>query len=298
MATKNLFLKRDVKEKRALVNIEIDRYLPRKDEYPKQIHKALRHTLFAGGKRIRPYLLVNTYKIFSDENMKEVYKVAGVIEILHSYTLMHDDLPPIDNDDYRRGKKAAHIEHGENIALLAGDGLLVYAFKFLAEIDIDKSIKNQLLKELAQAAGHQGLIAGQIVDIESEGKDVSEKTLKYIHKNKTGKLINLAIRFGCYLANAPEEDRKNLEKYGEKIGLAFQIVDDILDIEGDKETLGKSVGKDKASQKATFPAIYGLQKSREKAKKLLDEAADLLKKYGSKAKTLRMITDYIYTRKF
>lgn len=297
MSTNKMVLKKDIKEKRELVNIEIDRFLPRKDEYPKQIHKAIRHTLFAGGKRLRPYLLINTYLLFSDD-IKKVLLIAGAIEMLHSYTLIHDDLPEIDNDDFRRGKKACHVVFGSDIALLAGDALLVYAFEAINSTDLDNKLKVKILKELAEEAGHKGLIAGQIVDIESEGKKISAATLKYIHHNKTARLINLCIRFGCYLADAPEEDQKRLEKFGKKLGLVFQIVDDILDIEGDSEQMGKSVGKDKKVKKATFPSIYGLEKSKAMAEKLLNEAKELLNPYKEKAELLRMLSDFVLTRKF
>ena len=297
MSTNKMVLKKDIKEKRELVNIEIDRFLPRKDEYPKQIHKAIRHTLFAGGKRFRPYLLINTYLLFSDD-IKKVLLTAGAIEMLHCYTLIHDDLPEIDNDDFRRGKKACHVVFGSDIALLAGDALLVYAFEAINSTGLDNKLKVKILKELAEETGHKGLIAGQIVDIESEGKKVSVETLKYIHHNKTARLINLSIRFGCYLADAPEEDRKRLEKFGKKLGLVFQIVDDILDIEGDSEQLGKSIGKDKKVKKATFPSIYGLEKSKVMAEKLLNEAKELLNPYKEKAELLRMLSDFVLTRKF
>lgn len=297
MAKKRMILKKDIKEKRELVNIEIDRFLPRKDEYPKQIHKAIRHTLFAGGKRLRPYLMVNTYRLFKDDIEKTFY-VAGTLEMLHSYTLIHDDLPEIDNDDYRRGKKACHVEYGSDIALLAGDSLLVYAFNALANADIDYHLKYNIIKELAEETGDRGLIAGQMVDILSEGKKIDKKTLAFIHNNKTAKMINIPIRLGCYFANASEEDQKRLEKFGRKIGLAFQIVDDILDIEGTKKSLGKSPGKDRKAKKATFPAIYGLAKSKEMAEKLISEAKKLLEPYGERAELLLMLCDFILTRKF
>ena len=297
MSTNRMLLKKDLKEKRELVNIEVDRFLPRKDEYPKQIHKAIRHTLFAGGKRLRPYLLINTYLLFADD-IKNTLLVAGAIEMLHSYTLIHDDLPEIDNDEYRRGKKACHIVFGSDIALLAGDSLLIFAFEAITMAKIDEKLKLQLIQELAQEAGDRGLIAGQMVDIISEGKEVSKETLEYIHTNKTARMINLPIRFGCYLANASAEDQKRLEKFGNKLGLAFQIVDDILDIEGIQQTLGKTIGKDMKAKKATFPAVYGLEKSRIMAEKLLNEAKELLNPYKEKAELLRMLCDFILTRKF
>ncbi|MCK4695719.1 MAG: polyprenyl synthetase family protein, partial [Candidatus Cloacimonetes bacterium] len=258
MSNNKMLLKKDLKEKRELVNIEVDRFLPRKDEYPKQIHKAIRHTLFAGGKRMRPYLLINTYLLFQDD-IKPSLLIAGAIEMLHSYTLIHDDLPEIDNDEYRRGKKSCHVVFGSDIALLAGDALLVYAFEAIASTNIDERLKIRFIKELSEEAGHKGLIAGQMIDILSEGKKVDKETLEYIHINKTARMINLPIRFGCYLAKASEEHQKRLEKFGQKLGLAFQIVDDILDIEGDQETLGKTIGKDKKTKKATFPSVHGLE---------------------------------------
>ena len=297
MAVNKMILKKDLKEKRELVNIEVDRFLPRKDEYPKQIHKAMRHTLFAGGKRLRPYLLINTFLLFNDD-LKEALVVAGAVEMMHSYTLIHDDLPELDNDDYRRGKKACHVVYGSDIALLAGDALLVYAFEAINSTELDEKLKFTLIKELAEECGSTGLIGGQLVDIDSEGKDVSKKTLEFIHKNKTGRLIKMAIRFGCYLAEASEADQKRMEKFGEKLGLAFQIVDDILDIEGNKQTLGKSIGKDEKMKKATFPAVYGLEESKLMAEKLINDAKDILDTYGEKAEILRLLSDFVLTRKF
>lgn len=292
-----MLLKKDLKEKRELVNIEVDRFLPRKDEYPKQIHKAMRHTLFAGGKRLRPYLLVNAYLLFRDD-VKRTFLLAGAVEMLHSYTLIHDDLPEIDNDDYRRGKKSCHVVYGSDIALLAGDALLVNAFEAITHTELDEKLQITLIQELAKEAGDQGLIAGQMVDILSEGKKVNKATLEYIHKNKTARLINLPIRFGCYVAEAPEEDIKRLEKFGNKLGLAFQIIDDILDIEGDQETLGKTIGKDKKAHKATFPSLYGLEESRRMAEKLIEEAKALLKPYKERANILLLLCDFVLTRTF
>ncbi len=297
MSKKRMLLKKDMKEKRELINIEIDRFLPRKDEYPKQIHKAIRHTLFAGGKRLRPYLMTNTYKLFRDDIEKTFY-IAGILEMIHTYTLIHDDLPEIDNDDYRRGRKSCHVVYGSDIALLAGDALLSYAFNALANAEIDHRLKYQMLAELSEETGHSGLIAGQVVDIESENKKVSQKTLNFIHNNKTARMINIPVRFGCYMANAPAEDQKRLAKFSQKLGLAFQIVDDILDIEGSKATLGKSPGKDEKSHKATFPSVYGLERSRKMASELIESAKELLQKYDEKAKLLLMLCDFVLTRKF
>ncbi|RLC52617.1 MAG: polyprenyl synthetase family protein [Candidatus Cloacimonadota bacterium] len=280
-----------------MVNIEIDRFLPRKDEYPKKIHKAIRHTLFAGGKRLRPYLLLSTYQLFADD-LKPALPIAGAIEMLHSYTLIHDDLPEMDNDDYRRGKKSCHVVYGSDIALLAGDALLIYAFDAINSADIDEKLKLKMIKELAEETGHKGLIAGQMVDILSEDQQVTPETLEFIHNNKTARLINLAIRFGCYLADVDEEEIEIMEEVGKKLGLAFQITDDILDVEGDQNSVGKTLGKDKKEKKATYPSVYGLEKSKAMAEELIKEAKELLDKFGEKAELLRRLADFILVRKF
>jgi geranylgeranyl diphosphate synthase type II len=297
MINTRMILKKDIKEKRELVNIEMDRFLPRKDEYPKQIHKAIRHTLFAGGKRLRPYLMLNTLLLFQDD-IQSALLVGGALEMLHTYTLIHDDLPEIDNDDYRRGKKACHVLFGTDIALLAGDALLVYAFQAINATEIDEKNKFKMIRELAAEAGHSGLIAGQMVDIFSEGKKISADTLDFIHKNKTARLINIAIRFGGYLAHASDEDMQRMEEFGIKLGLAFQIVDDILDIEGDEAVLGKTTGKDSKVKKATYPSVYGLAKSKTMAEKLIKEAKELLEPYGEKADMLLLLSDFILTRTY
>ena len=297
MSVDKMLLKKDLKEKRELVNIEIDRFLPRKDEYPKKIHKAIRHTLFAGGKRLRPYLLLSTYQLFADD-LKPALPIAGAIEMLHSYTLIHDDLPEMDNDDYRRGKKSCHVVYGSDIALLAGDALLIYAFDAINSADIDEKLKLKMIKELAEETGHKGLIAGQMVDILSEDQQVTPETLEFIHNNKTARLINLAIRFGCYLADVNEEEIEIMEEVGKKLGLAFQITDDILDVEGDQNSVGKTLGKDKKEKKATYPSVYGLEKSKAMAEELIKEAKELLDKFGEKAELLRRLADFILVRKF
>lgn len=289
--------KKDLKAKREYVNIFLDRYLPRKDEYPKQIHKSLRYSLFAGGKRLRPYLTIETYLLFKDD-YQYVIPAAAAIEILHTYTLIHDDLPEIDDDDTRRGRKANHVVFGADMALLAGDSLLVNAFQLLTEAEqYDIDDRKYLISELSKVAGYNGLIAGQMMDIISEGKTPTESKLKFIHENKTAKLIRLAIQFGLYLSKASEEDTKRMLAYGDKLGMAFQIVDDILDIEGSKATLGKTIGKDAEVQKVTFPAIYGLEKSKEMAKNLVEECKELIKPYKEKSEMLRILADFVYDRK-
>lgn len=297
MSQNRMLLKRDIKEKKELVNIVMDRFLPRKDEYPKQIHKAIRHSLFAGGKRLRPYLLIHTYLLFGND-IQSVLPVAGAIEMLHTYTLIHDDLPEIDNDDYRRGKKACHVVYGDDMALLAGDSLLVNSIELINSAELPEKLKLQLIREFTAETGGNGLIAGQYVDIVSEGKPANKKTLKYIHENKTARLLNLPIRFGCLLGNASDEDIKNMKIFGDKIGLAFQIMDDVLDVEGNQATLGKTIGKDESQKKMTYPAVYGLEKSKEMAEELITSARNRLEKYGEKAIYLDLLANFMLTRKY
>jgi len=293
---KKVRLKKDMKEKQELVNIILDRYLPRKDEYPKTIHKAMRYSLFAGGKRIRPYLTMSTYEIYRKE-VDKIVPVAAAIEMLHTYSLIHDDLPDIDNDDYRRGKKSCHILFGEGQALLAGDALLVSSFDLITLSEIKPEYKVNFVRELAEVAGVNGLIGGQMIDIESEGKKVDQKTINYIHNNKTAKLIQLSVRFGAIAGGAPESELKALEDYGGKMGLAFQIADDLLDIEGTPDELGKSVGKDKIEGKATYPSVFGIAASKSKLQELIKEARESIAPLGEKAELLDALAEYMLTRK-
>ncbi|MCB5230551.1 MAG: polyprenyl synthetase family protein [Candidatus Cloacimonas sp.] len=294
MKTKMQF-KRDLKEKNELVNIAIDRFLPRKDEYPKQIHKAMRHTVFAGGKRLRPYLTVTLYNLFSDDN-SSIIEVAAAIEMLHTYTLIHDDLPEIDNDDMRRGKPTCHVVYGSDLALLAGDALLVNAFEMLSMINIDDRIKLNLIREMAVECGDKGLIAGQMADILNEGKEGSPEMLDFIHLNKTVKLFRLCSRMACYTARVREEDFERLDEYSYRFGMAFQIMDDILDVEGEAKSLGKTIGKDAESNKMTYPAVYGMEKSKSVANRLIEEANEIISHYEDKAHFLKMLNDYVITR--
>ncbi|MDD2332115.1 MAG: polyprenyl synthetase family protein [Candidatus Cloacimonetes bacterium] len=289
-------LKKDMKEKQELVNIILDRYLPRKDEYPKELHKTMRYSVFAGGKRLRPYLTTLAWQLYQN-NPEPITPVAAAIEMIHTYTLIHDDLPDIDNDEYRRGKKSCHAMYGEGAALLAADALLVGAFELVAISEFDDKLRVQFIRELASECGIKGLIAGQMMDIESEGKAIDKKMLDFIHENKTGRLINLCLRFGALAGGANAKELTALAEYGKRIGLAFQITDDLLDIEGSSEDLGKSIGKDAAQHKATFPAIYGIEASREMATELIEKAKSALKPFGSKALLLEALADFILSRK-
>ncbi len=291
-----VLFKRDMKEKQEQVNIILDRFLPRKDEYPKEIHKAIRYSVFAGGKRLRPYLTMITYQLFK-KDVESVIPVAAALEMIHTFTLIHDDLPDIDDDDYRRGKESCHKVFGEGIALLAGDALLVSAFELITYAEIDPAIRVQMIRELAKEIGVSGLITGQMLDIESEGKKVDKKTLNIIHENKTAKLIKLSIRFGALAAGASELELKVLDDFGSKIGLAFQIIDDLLDIEGDADELGKSIGKDAEHSKATYPALYGIEESCRQAETLIEQAKAGIRKFGERATLFIELADYLLKRK-
>lgn len=293
---RKLLLKKDMKEKQELVNIILDRYLPRKDEYPKELHKAIRYSIFAGGKRLRPYLCMLAYELFKD-NAEPIAPVAAAIEMVHTFTLIHDDLPDIDDDDYRRGKKSCHAVFGDGVALLAGDALLISAFELITAAGLDPRLSVQMVKELAHEVGAAGLIAGQMVDIESEGKQVDKKTLHYIHEHKTARLINISLRFGALAGGASAGELAMLEEYGKHLGLVFQIVDDLLDIEGTQEELGKSIGKDKDQQKATFPGVYGVAEAHAKAVELTDLARKAIAPLKEKALRLDILAEYLLNRK-
>ncbi len=293
---KKVLLKKDMKEKQELVNIILDRYLPRKDEYPKNLHKAIRYSVFAGGKRLRPYLTMLAWQLYQPDP-EPITPVAAAIEMIHTFSLIHDDLPDIDNDEYRRGKKSCHALFGEGDALLAGDALLLGAFELVTYADISAEHRVQFIRELAHICGIKGLIAGQMLDIESEGKAVNKKTLQFIHENKTAKLINICLRFGALAAGASESDLAIIDDYGQNLGLVYQIVDDLLDIEGTQEELGKSIGKDAEVQKATFPSVYGIEESKRMARELTEKAKQSIGRLGDKSTLLQVLADYLLTRK-
>lgn len=290
-------LKKDIKEKRELINMMMDRFLPRKDDYPKEIHKAMRYTLFAGGKRFRPYLTILCFHLFKKKLNDEVIKAASAIEFLHTYTLIHDDLPEIDNDDYRRGKKTCHVMFGSDIALLAGDALLIEAFNLVNNLETVADLKINMINEMAILCGERGLIAGQMMDIISEGQNVTKKTVEFIHINKTAKLLQLCTKYGAMLGDASEAEVKKMEDFGKKLGLAFQITDDILDIEGSEKSLGKTIGKDIEEKKVTYPSVYGLDKAKQLAEKNVKDALKILNSYGERSILLKELTLYLLSRK-
>jgi geranylgeranyl diphosphate synthase, type II len=280
-----------------LVDCELDRLVPPESTIPETIHRAMRYSLFAGGKRIRPILCMEAARTVSDEP-NGVESAACALELIHTYSLIHDDLPALDNDDYRRGKLTNHKVFGEAMAILAGDGLLTLAFQVLAELPIAAERRARLVAELAQAAGTAGgMVGGQGADLEGEGKPPTADLLESIHRAKTGALLRASLRMGAIYAGASPGEYSALSCYGEHVGLAFQIVDDILDVEESSEVLGKTAGKDAQQHKITFPAVYGLEVSRRMAEEQCEQAHLVLSPFGARAVRLHELADLIVRRK-
>lgn len=267
-------LKEYLKEKKVLVEKTIDEYLS-EFSYPVQIAEGMKYAVLNGGKRIRPILILMVLDLLGKDE-KIGLPSGAALEMIHSYSLVHDDLPALDNDDYRRGKLTTHKKFGEAEGILIGDALLTHAFNVLTEKNRGVSAEKivEIVKLTSSYAGINGMIGGQMIDIESEGKKISLETLKYIHKNKTGKLLRLPVEIACILGDVSKDVREKLEEYADLIGLAFQIKDDILDVEGDFEKLGKPIGSDAEIEKATYPSMMGMEKSKE----LLNEITEKAKK--------------------
>ena len=278
-------------ERRRAVDEALERYLPSEETPPATIHEAMRYSVFAGGKRLRPILVIAGAEAVGG-TMERVLPTACALELIHTYSLIHDDLPAMDDDDYRRGRLTNHKVFGEAIAILAGDALLTLAVALLAE-----HATLPVVKEVAHAAGTSGMIGGQVVDIQSEGKSVDAERLEYIHRHKTAALIRCALGSGALLAGASPSALQAIGEAGGRLGLAFQIVDDILDVEGSLEDLGKTAGSDKRKKKVTYPEHFGLQASRLKAKSLIEEAKALLAPLGPRAEPIRALADFVFQRR-
>jgi geranylgeranyl diphosphate synthase type II len=292
-------LKRYVETRRALVDDALERLLPPDTAPPPSLHRAMRYSVRAGGKRLRPILVIAGAEAVGGA-AEQVMETACAMEMIHTYSLIHDDLPAMDNDDYRRGMLTNHKVFGEAIAILAGDALLTLAFKLIALNGArtgDPSLLSTLVTEVADAAGTDGMVGGQVVDIESEGKTVSAETLDYIHMHKTAALIRASLCAGALIAGGTSSELGAMKRCGEALGLAFQIVDDILDVEGSTEELGKTAGKDAQQQKATYPAYHGLEASRARARVLIDEAKIALAPLGERATPIRALADFIFERR-
>jgi len=265
------------------------------------VFQAADYSLKAGGKRLRPVLLLEACSLFGGEE-KDAMAFACAMEMIHTYSLIHDDLPAMDDDDYRRGKPTNHVVYGEGVAILAGDGLLNYAYEVMIKETLSANhFKERYLTamdEIAAAAGMRGMIAGQVVDLESENKVVPLETVDFIHTHKTGAMITAALVAGAVIGGAREHDLARIRQYGRNIGMAFQIIDDILDITGDQEKLGKDIGSDVEKQKSTYPSILGLEDSRRIAQNLLRESKAILADYGEKGAFLTALSDFLANREF
>ena len=286
-----------LQQRKEAVEVALDSALPL--AAPPRIYESMRYSLLAGGKRLRPILCLATCELLGG-TVAMAMPMACALEMVHTMSLVHDDLPAMDNDDYRRGKLTNHKVYGDDIAILAGDGLLAYAFEHLAtatrEVPPDRILR--AIAQLSRATGAAGLVGGQVVDLESEGKtDLSLETLTFIHTHKTGALLEACVVCGAILAGAAAADEERLSRYAQHIGLAFQIVDDILDITATQEELGKTAGKDLQAQKATYPSFWGLEASRLEAARLIEAALAELAVYGEKAEPLRAIARFIGARK-
>ena len=288
-----------LEEKRVLVDGCLDQLLPEKNQFPPLLHQAMRYCLCAGGKRIRPVLAFAAAEAVGGDPHSIVHE-ACALELIHTFTLIHDDLPAMDNDDYRRGMLTTHKVFGEAMAILAGDALLTEAFRILA-CGCSRGVHKaehmlEIIKIVAEASGSMGVVGGQVVDIDSEGKAINTTLLEYIHRHKTGTLITASVLLGGTLGGASPEENKHLRAYGEAVGHAFQITDDILDILGSKEELGKNTGSDQKKSKATYPSIIGMEEAKKKQLELYHRALESLESFDGRADHLRKIALYIIQR--
>jgi len=278
-----------------LVNTHLDRFLPPEAASPETLHKAIRYSISAGGKRLRPALVFAAAEAVGGER-EDGIPAACALEMIHTYSLIHDDLPAMDDDDLRRGKPTCHKVFGEAMAILAGDGLLTFAFEVLTHTARTEAIPG-IVRAIARGAGTQGMVGGQVLDIEGEGKPATLASVCAIHTWKTAALITAACEAGALSGGATQTEYEHLKSYGQKIGLAFQIVDDILDMTSSAEMLGKTPGKDIASGKATYPAVIGIDKAREEADRLASQAFDELKILGSRSRNLEALGRFVVERK-
>jgi geranylgeranyl diphosphate synthase type II len=287
-----------LERKKTEVDQALDAYLPREGAYPASLSKAMRYSVFSGGKRFRPILCIAGFEACGGTGA-EILPVGCAIELIHTYSLIHDDLPCMDDDDLRRGKPTNHKVFGEAIAVLAGDALLSFAVQLVVtegarELGQERTVL--ILEDLAKAIGTDGMVAGQVVDMENEGGSADGKTVEYIHSRKTGALVASSARCGCRAAGAPAGLLRSVSSYGEKIGMAFQIVDDILDAEGGFGSLKTGPGLDSKRRKATYPAVFGLERSKEIARRLTAEAKEAIDALGDRGMALKSLADFVVGR--
>jgi len=291
-------LKETLEQGRIVTDQALERLLPPATQYPSSIHQAMRHSVFAGGKRLRPILCMEAARVVAGCVPPGIEELASALEMLHSYSLIHDDLPALDNDDLRRGRPTCHKVFGEAIAILAGDGLQTYAYEVLARLQCPAEARTAIIAEIAHATGTvDGMIGGQVMDLEAEHQHPDAKTLEYIHRSKTGALLTASVATGGMYAGGDASQIQSLRDFGTNIGLAFQIVDDVLDVTQTSEQLGKTAGKDTATEKATYPSLFGIDASIAKADELVKKANAALDRFGENANDLREIAAFLVERK-
>jgi geranylgeranyl diphosphate synthase, type II len=287
-----------LRSRQKLIDRALDKYLPKEGTRPGTIHRAMRYSLFAGGKRLRPVLCLAAAETCGGK-IDKAMPLACAMECIHTYSLVHDDLPSMDNDDFRRGRPTCHKVFGDGIAVLAGDALLTIAFEIVSRAQLPQRYKMPaLLREIAVAAGSQRLIAGQVADLEAEGRKATREQLRYIHENKTAAILTTSVRLGAMSANANPKQLNAITRFGRALGLAFQVIDDILDVTQTSEKLGKSAGKDVAAKKATYPSVVGLEESRAEARRLTKQAHNTLSIFQTKAESLHLLANYLLEREY
>lgn len=291
-------LKATLEQGRGLADFALERLLPAADQRPASIHKAMRHSVFAGGKRLRPILCMEAGRMIAGSLPASIEDLGAALEMLHTYSLIHDDLPALDNDDLRRGRPTCHKVFGEAIAILAGDALQTRAYEVLANLRCSAEARAGIINEIARGTGTiEGMIGGQVVDLEAEHKQPDAPTVEYIHRAKTAALITASVVSGGLYAGADEKSLEKLRCFGKSVGLAFQIVDDVLDVTQTSEQLGKTAGKDTAAEKATYPAVFGIEESLRRADALIESAQTALNDFGDRAETLKGVAHFLVERK-
>ena len=291
-------LKETLEQGQQLTDASLDRLIPLETQHPVSIHKAMRHSVFAGGKRLRPILCMEAGRMISGSLPRGIEELGAALEMLHTYSLIHDDLPALDNDDLRRGRPTCHKAFGEAIAILAGDALQTQAYEVLSRLKCPPEARVKIIEEISRGTGTvNGMIGGQVVDLEAEHIKPTPEMLEYIHRSKTAALITASLVSGGLYAGATDSQAGKLRAFGLAIGLAFQIVDDVLDVTQTSEQLGKTAGKDTASEKATYPALFGIDASLRKAEALINEAFSELEIFGQKAEPLRQLARFLVERK-
>ena len=291
-------LKQVLEQGREAADRALERLLPAATQHPVSIHKAMRHSVFAGGKRLRPILCMEAGRMVAEQLPAGIEDVGAALEMLHTYSLIHDDLPALDNDDLRRGRPTCHKVFGEAIAILAGDALQTQAYETLAQLRCSAEARVAIIREIAHGTGTvDGMIGGQVVDLEAEHAKPSLETLEYIHRSKTAALITASVVSGGIYGGATAAQVARLRTFGQSVGLAFQIVDDVLDVTQSSEQLGKTAGKDTAAEKATYPALFGIDESLRKADMLVDQACNELNEFGPASSTLKELARFLVERK-